>query len=64
MKLPVALLTSLLTLACSSVMAHAGPASLTDHLVEHLALALLIGLPSGYALLRLAAAAIKQHRTG
>jgi len=62
MKLPNALLTTILTLLSASAMAHVGPDALDEHFIEHLVLALVIGIPMGYGLLRLAAQTFKQDQ--
>ena len=53
--------TALMLFTCPAF-AHVGPEAMDRHLFEHLLLALIIGLPTGYALLRVAAGAIKKDR--
>ncbi|MGD8914802.1 MAG: hypothetical protein PVJ68_19010 [Candidatus Thiodiazotropha sp.] len=49
------LLVPLIALATPGAMAHTGPEALDRHFIEHLAIALIIGLPAIYGLLRMAA---------
>lgn len=53
---------TLLALAAAPAMAHVGPEAMDSHFIEHMVLALLVGLPAGYGLLHLAAGIIKRDR--
>ncbi len=46
------LLTVALTLLASPALAHSGPEALDQHFVEHLFIALMVGVPAAYLLLR------------
>lgn len=48
--------TAALTLFALPAVAHVGPEAVDRHFIEHLLIALMVGLPAGYALLRLWAA--------
>ncbi len=52
MKTAHTLLLSALTLSMAPAMAHTGPEAMDLHFIEHLLIALVIGLPLGYGLLR------------
>ncbi|MES9871492.1 MAG: hypothetical protein ABW146_00170 [Candidatus Sedimenticola sp. 6PFRAG7] len=62
MKILRSLLATVLAFIALPAMAHTGPDAMDAHFIEHMLLALIVGLPAGYALLRLAAGFMKQDR--
>lgn len=56
-----ALLLITLSLTALPAMAHVGPDAMDQHFIEHLLIALVVGLPAGYALFRLLSPS-KQNR--
>ncbi|MES9960344.1 MAG: hypothetical protein ABW089_07925 [Sedimenticola sp.] len=62
MKRFIPLFATTLAFTAVPVLAHVGPEAMDKHFVEHMILALVVGLPAGYALLRLAAGSMKKDR--
>jgi GTPase len=62
MKRYISALASLLAVAASPAWAHTGPEAMDRHFTEHLAIALAIGLPVIYGLVRMLSGSDKKER--
>lgn len=61
MKIIKLFITSALAMITLPALAHVGPAAMEQHFFEHMLIALIIGLPAAYALLRFVTNARQHH---